>query len=200
MLKIQIVAIQYLEPEYTSTLRSINACGIPTVFVDRKGVGSMAEAYNSGFEKTNAEFVWFISNVSFDKRVPLELLKSIGNYAGIHPKFESHHKFIRMGRGIREVPFIEFTAPLIRSEVFKEFKLIEEMPYWGHDIAWGLECERRGYKVAVDHNTKVDHVYIWDSKKNPITEERKQRRLESDKQTFDYLNTHYDGWRKHVYF
>lgn len=199
-MKLQIVAVQYLEPEYINTLRSINLCQIPTIFVDRKGTGSLAEAYNRGFQKVQAEYVWFISNISFDKNVPGRLLKSVEGYEGIHPEFDSHHKFIREGKGIQEAPFLEFTAPLIRSEVFKEIGLIEEMPYWGHDIAFGLECTKRGYKIAVDHNTRVDHVYIWDSKKHPVTQERKQKRLATDKQTFDYLDKHYNGWRKHVYF
>jgi GT2 family glycosyltransferase len=199
-MKLQIVAVQYLEPEYNATLRSINACGIPTIFVDRKGVGSLAEAYNRGFKKVEAEYTWFISNISFDKTVPQRLLKSIEGFEGVHPQFDSHHKFIKHGKGIQQAPFLEFTAPLIRSEVFREIGLNEEMPYWGHDIAFGIECEKKGYKLAVDHTTKIDHVYIWDSKKNKVTEERKRRRLETDKQTETYLDTHYNGWRKRVYF
>lgn len=199
-MKLQIVAVQYLEPEYNATLRSINMCQIPTIFVDRKGVGSLAEAYNRGFQKVQAEYVWFISNISFDKTVPGRLLKSVEGYAGVHPEFDSHHKFIRKGKGIEKAPFLEFTAPLIRSEVFKEIGLIEEMPYWGHDIAFGIECQKKGYELAVDHTTRIDHVYIWDSKRNKITEERKKRRLETDKQTEEYLDTHYQGWRKQVYF
>jgi hypothetical protein len=197
-MKLQIVAVQYLEPEYINTLRAINSCGIPTIYVDRKGTGSLAEAYNKGFKKVQAEYVWFISNISFDKNTPNKLLQSIHGYEGIHPTFESHHRFIRQGKGIKQAPFLEFTAPLIRSEVFKEIGLIEEMPYWGHDIAFGIECEKRGYKLAVDHNTKVDHVYIWDSKRNPITEKRKKLRLESDKPTEEYLNLNYPRWKEYL--
>lgn len=199
-MKIQIVAVQYLEPEYKQTLKSLSQLDIPIIYVDRKGVGSLAEAYNRGFQKVQAEYTWFISNIVFDPSVPDKLLKSIEGYAGVHPTFNSHHKFIRQGKGIQEAPFLEFTAPLIKSEIFKEIGLIEEMPYWGHDIAFGLECTKRNYKVAVDHNTKIDHVYIWDSRRNPITEKRKKLRLSTDKQTFDYLDQHYNGWRQHVYF
>lgn len=196
--KINIVAVQYLEPEYKETLKCLSKLSIPIIFVDRKGVGSLAEAYNRGFEKVNSEFVWFISNITFKTNVPLDLLSNIRNYAGIHPKFPSHHKFIRNGKGIQDCKFIEFTAPIVRSEVFKEIKLDESMPYWGHDIAFGIECEKRGYKLAIDHTTEIGHVYIWDSKKNPITEERKRLRNETDISTKNELNKKYPGWEKYL--
>jgi len=210
-MKLNIVAVRYLEPEYKETLKCLSKLDIPIIFVDRKGVGSLAEAYNRGFEKVNSEFVWFISNITFKPNVIFDLLSNIRkpnvtlddlsnikNYAGIHPKFPSHHKFIKYGNGIQECNFIEFTAPLIRSEVFKEIKLDESMPYWGHDIAFGIECEKRGYKLAIDHTTEVGHVYIWDSKKNPITEERKRLRTETDLSTKNELNKKYPGWEKYL--
>ncbi len=197
-MKLNIVAVKYLEPEYKETLKSLNRLNIRIIFVDRKGVGSLAEAYNRGFEKVNSEFVWFVSNISFKADVPLRLLANVGKYAGIHPQFPSHHKFIRNGKGVQDCKFLEFTAPLVRSEVFKEIKLDESMPYWGHDIAFGIECEKRGYKLAIDHTTEVSHVYIWDSKKNPITEERKRLRTESDLSTKNELNKKYPEWEKYL--
>ncbi|MBK7801053.1 MAG: hypothetical protein IPJ53_18335 [Saprospiraceae bacterium] len=41
----------------------------PVYLVDRKGVGSMSEAYNTGFKEAmkdkEYEWIWFVSNVTF---------------------------------------------------------------------------------------------------------------------------------------
>lgn len=195
---ITIVAVQYLEPDYNQTLDCLKKLSLPVIFVDRKGIGSLAEAYNRGFKKVQTEYTWFISNITFKPDVPTKLLSSIHNYGGVSPKFASHHKFIRIGKGVQESKFVEFTAPLIRSEVYKEIQLDENLPYWGHDIVFGIECEKRGIKLAIDHTAEIEHTYIWDSKPNPITEKRKKLRLAQDKPTEEYLNLNYPNWKQYL--
>lgn len=195
---ITIVAVRYEETWYKETIKSLSKVKIPIVFVDRQGVGSLAEAYNRGFEKVQTPLVWFISNITFQKDVPLRLVSHMSGFDGIHPQFESHHKFIRQGNGLRECKFLEFTAPLIKSEVFREIRLNEDMPYWGHDIAFGIECHKRGYKLAIDHTVKIDHAYIWDSKEEEVTKKRKALRLASDKKTEDKLNQLYPDWKRYL--
>ena len=195
---ITIVAVKYEESWYKDTLKCLNKINVPIVMVDRKGTGSLAEAYNRGFEKVHTPLVWFISNITFDKEVPMRLISHMSGFDGIHPQFESHHKFIKQGHGVQEAKFIEFTAPLIKSEVYREIRLNEEMPYWGHDIAFGIECHKKGYKLAIDHTVKIGHSYIWDSKEEEVTKKRKALRLASDTQTENKLNELYPEWKRYL--
>lgn len=197
-MSISIVAVRYLEPEYKQTLDCLNKVPCPIIFVDRKGVGSLAEAYNRGFKKVQTDYVWFISNIVFKENVLTRLMENIKPYAGIHPNFDSHHKFMRYGKGIQRAKFIEFTAPLIKSQIFEEIQLDENLPYWGHDIVFGMECEQKGYTLAVDHTTKIDHTYIWDSKEHPVTLRRKQLRVMSDKATEFHLDKYYPRWKQYL--
>lgn len=193
---ITIVAVKYLEPWYQKTIDCLYSLDMPIVWVDRKGVGSLAEAYNRGFKKVQTDNVWFVSNIVFDKSVPLKLLNTLKDYHAVHPQFESHHKFIRSGSGIQPCEFVEFTAPMIRSKVYEDIQLNENLPYWGHDIVFGIEAKKRGYKMAIDHRVKVGHTYIWDQKEYPITAKRKALRLSKDKETELYLNLHYPNWKE----
>jgi GT2 family glycosyltransferase len=189
MNKVTIVSVVYQEPEWQQTKKDIEACGVPVVYVERSppGVGSLAEAINRGFkEAPESEFVWFVTNVTFEPSVLNRLLESITDpsLAAVHPSFLSDHAHLRpmpctfwKGSSLKAVPFVEFTAPLVRAEIFKNHLLDEKMPYVGHDMAWGYEMRELGYKVAVEHMTTLGHTYIRHRKGfHPVTHTRRMLR------------------------
>lgn len=196
----QIVAIKYCEPEYQETINCIKKTGIDVIWVDRnpEGVGSLAEAINRGVKQATADFVWIVTNVTFDDSVPFKLLKNIGKADAIHPTFDSDHKHIREGKGVQEAPFIEFTAAFINRA--KWIGLDENCPYWGHDLIHGYEVHKNGGSILVDYTTKVEHVYIRNKSRNHYTDRRKASRLNSNNHTRDYLKTKYgQNWREVIF-
>lgn len=208
--KVGIVAVVYYEPEWVETEKQILACGVPVHFQDRKGVGSLAKAYNDGFralmKRGDFEYVWFISNIHFDPNILPKLVESLDTtgYDCIHPTFESDHEFCRPdGSGeIKLVPFVEFTSPLVRTETFKKFPLDEHMPYWGHDFSWGMEVRKAGGNVSVHHGIQVDHIYIrFNVKQNGynVTKHRHALRKSTNQSTKRRLRQLYGpGWSKLV--
>lgn len=203
-----IVAIEYKEPEWEKTDCCLSALDIPIILVDRKGVGSMAKSYNQGFKKAlelypKMKYVWFVSNVTFNKidlvRLTSEIRKS--KYAALHPAFDSDHEFCKVKDGVvgvKPAPFIEFTCPIVRADVFKKFQLNENMPYWGHDLDWGYRVREAGYSIGVLHGyCKISHVYIRNSEMHDITRERLEKRTATDKQTVNQLKKLYgNNWRR----
>lgn len=200
-----VVAIIYAEPEWQNTKRCIQQLKLPTVYVDRDGVGSMAKAYNRGFNKLielypDLEFVWMISNVRFNPYILKIMEKSMEGFDCLHPSFNSDHPFAQPTfiKGVKEVPFVEFTAPLIRVETFKKFPLDEQMPYWGHDLDWGYRVRQAGGKVGVHHDVTVQHEYIRFKAKRkplPVTKERQRLRKETNAGTRARLAELYgDNW------
>lgn len=198
-MRVAIVSVIYQEPYWIDTKKCIQALNLPTVFVDRKGVGSLAEAYNRGFQEAqihNPDLVWFVSNVTFKPDTLQKLVDSLGDYCAIHARFDSDHRHMKSGFGVIEVPFLEFTAPLVRNEVYKNLPLDENLPYWGHDLVWGYEAQKLGYKMAVNYDIELGHTYIRNSKPHPITRERQRLRRLSDKATSEYLRNKYGNeWR-----
>jgi len=186
---IYIVAVEYYEPEYKNTIDSISSVDVPVVFIDRNGTGSLAKAYNEGFNqiKTPCEYVWFVSNISFGRSVLKSLVEAIGDYAAIQPSYMSDHLSLQPGKGVAEVPFVEFTCPLIRYDVFKEFPLDENMPYWGHDLDWGYRVREAGHKMAVHKEVQIGHTYIRHGCQYRITRERARLRRESNVPTTNEL-------------
>lgn len=201
-----IVAIEYLEPEYEETRKSIYFSGYQDViWVDRKGIGSLAKAYNEGFRRIplgEYKYVLFVSNVVFNSNMIYNLIKEMDRtgYGALHPVFESDHMFCRPVVGSDKVirtAFIEFTCPIVKYDVFERFPLDEGMPYWGHDLDWGFRVRKAGHKVGVSHKCQVDHVYIRDCKPNPITLKRKELRRASNHSTRVALQCKYGkDWKK----
>ena len=129
-MKILIVALEYLEQEWQQTLNCIKATGLPYQIVSRDGVGNMSRAFNSA-KIVAYDFVWFITNITFEKSVPFTLAENIGNHVAIHPAFASsdHRHQHPDGSGeVKEVPFIEFTAPMFKTWAFVQTKLDEQLP------------------------------------------------------------------------
>lgn len=185
-----ILSLIYEEPEWVQTKECIERLGVSCFYVDRQGVGSMAKAYNDGFRENQCaqfDYVWFLSNVTFPKDCLEKLLAQMerGEFAAIHPSFHSDHAHTRplLQDVLLEAPFLEFTAPLVRSSVYAQLLLDEEMPYWGHDIDWGHRVRELGQKLGVHHGTVVDHCYIRFASKHPVREARAQLRRDTDAAT-----------------
>ena len=171
-----IISVIYKEPEWKETEKLIDAIpDVPAFFVDRDGTGSLARAINAGFDKWGKDFkfVWFITNIVFKPDCLKNLLAEIQNgWAALTPAFKSDHKLCRPGDEVREVPFVEFTAPIVRSDVFINFPLDEKMPYWGHDLDWGYRVRQSGYKLGCLSTETIDHIYIRNAKDHPVTKAR----------------------------
>lgn len=193
-----IVSIIYYEPEWKQTERCIKSLNLPTVFVDRNGVGSLSKAYNKGFDRLielnpNLTYVWMISNVTFKNDMLSKLVKEMNRgWDGLHPSFHSDHEHTRprLKGGTEECTFFEFTSPIIRTSVFNEIKLDEQMPYFGQDFDWGYRVRQAGYKIGINYDTFVKHEYIRfaaKNKKNPITLERQRLRKETNESTKNRL-------------
>lgn len=180
-----VVSIIYKEPEWVLTKRCIQQLKLPTVYVDRNGVGSMAKAYNRGFDKLielypDLEYVWFISNVRFNPYVLKQLEAAMEGYDCIHPSFNSDHVYAQPAffDGVKEVPFVEFTAPLVRVSTFDKVRLDEQMPYWAHDLDWGYRVRQAGGKVGVHHGVTIQHEYIrFKARRKPLPVTKERLRL-----------------------
>ena len=202
-----IIAIKYEEPEYQQTVDCIKSAGYPFIFIDRKpsGIGSLAEAINRGvnFGKEQGKdfrYFWIITNITFTPDVPAKLLQTIKEHkaAAVHPQFASDHKHIREGQGVKSVPFVEFTAAMIDIEQWQP--LDEKMPYWGHDLDHGYRVNQAGGTILVDHTVTIDHVYIRNAKRHPITMKRLEMRRATDRLTSERLKEKYGAkWREIMY-
>lgn len=207
--EIQPIVLRYHETGWTEkTVACLLAAGFEEsdiVYADRGGVGNMSKAFNVAFfaslKKVEHEspyeihatptkpFTWFLTNVTFPEQMPiclLELIKSDFQIAAVHPAFDSDHPHIKNAHGIsREVPFIEWTAPLVRSDIFFQCLLDDKMPYWGMDLDWSYRIhEFAGYTVAVDGRHRLNHTYLrLNDQKEPVTLERERIRKTFDKAT-----------------
>ena len=54
--KVCIIALKYLEDYWGSTQKNIVDSGLPVIYVDREGVGSMTKAFNSAIPELNIIF------------------------------------------------------------------------------------------------------------------------------------------------
>jgi GT2 family glycosyltransferase len=181
-MKILIVLLEYLEPEFTQTLKCVEDTGLPYEVVSRDGVGNMSRAYNSILMDVSwqADYLWFVSNVTFEKDLPYKLAETLEKtgWAGVHPAMStSDHRFQwKNGDVPRETPFIEWTAPMVNAELFSHEPLDEMLPYYYMDLDWCHRMRVQGHKVGVDHRVEVNHVYLRNKKEHPIGQIRKQLR------------------------
>lgn len=203
-MKLSIVSVIYREPEWAKTRECIEAVRDKVqeiVYVDRGGVGSLAKAYNDGFVHLSmpCDLVWFVSNITFAPNAIERLISSMNSYGAIHPCFDSDHPHIRPVSGCNDVipaPFVEFTAPVVRYDLFDAIRLDEQMPYWGHDLDWSYRVKHAGYELGIDHGVSLGHVYLRNSHPHPITRKRKMMRRKYDAPTRTRLKELYgDRWR-----
>lgn len=176
-MRILIVVLEYLEPDWLQTLKCVQDTGLPYELVSRDGVGNMSRAYNSIVNK-EADYYWFVSNVTFSPQMPFMLAMACEErgWAGIHPAMRSSdHKFQWPdGNEPKETPFIEWTAPMVNAEIFRDNLLDEMLPYYYMDLDW---CHRvKPNKVGVHHGQVVEHTYLRNKQEHPIGQLRKQLR------------------------
>jgi GT2 family glycosyltransferase len=205
--KCSVISVVYRELEYADTLACIDCVPkeYPVFFVDRRGVGSLSKALNAGFKQwaNGSEYIWFVTNILFPPeclRKLIEQMDSNPQMAAITPSFASDHVFCRPIDGCtetREVPFIEFTAPIVRASVFRDFLLDEDMPYWGHDLDWGHRVRQAGWTVGVYHGEQLGHTYIRNTQNNQrITARRYELRRKTNYSTRQALINKYGGnWK-----
>lgn len=206
--KCSVISVIYRELEWCETERCLlNYCKpYPVFFVDRRGVGSLSKALNSGFKAwaNGSEYVWFVTNVLFSKTCLKNLIEQMDanhTLAAITPAFSSDHVFCRPIDGCvetRDVPFVEFTAPIVRTSVFKDFPLDEDMPYWGHDIDWGYRVRKAGYSLGVYHGEQLGHTYIRNTQNNQrITARRYELRRKTNLNTRQAMIAKYGAsWKR----
>lgn len=204
--KIIILAVVYQEPEWQLTKACIEKTGLPVHWVDRNpaGYGSLAESINRAFLESKAveyEYAWIVTNITFDPMVPKILANGMRTHglACVHPAFDSDHWHERPDHSneVKEVPFVEFTAAMVRTDVFAEFPLDQQMMYWGHDPDHGTRLWLAGHKVGVDHSVTIGHTYIRNSRSvHPATRKRKQARAEQDEPTKAALQ---NKWGNNIY-
>jgi hypothetical protein len=197
-----VVSVIYTEPYWKATKQSVEKLNLPTVYVDREGVGSLSKAFNRGFNRLmelnpDLKYVWMLSNVTFKSTVLPTLVKEMDRgWDGIHPSFYSDHPHTRPGAGTGtvECSFFEFTAPIVRAATFTNIPLDENMPYWGQDFDWGYQVRQNGGKIGINFDTFVKHEYIrFAVKKSPhwATKERQRRRKETNDSTKNALVAKY---------
>lgn len=203
--EIQPIVLRYHEVGWTEkTVACLLAAGFEEsdiVYADRGGVGNMSKAFNDAFKSTLRKdmfpmakpFTWFLTNVTFPEQMPiclLELIKSDPEIAAVHPAFDSDHPHIRNAYGIsRDVPFVEWTAPLVDSIIFFQCTLDEKTPYWGMDLDWCYLVNTIGeHTFAVDGRHRLGHTYLrLNDQKEPVTIERERIRKTFDKSTEERL-------------
>lgn len=186
MEKLAIVALWYLEPEFQQTLECLQKLNYPVFYADRDGVGNMSRAFNEAFKKYvegRFEYVWFVTNITFTPDVPDLLLDAMENGVaihGIHPAMAgSDHQHLWPGelKDVQNVPFIELTAPMFRTDVFSKFMLCIETPYYYMDLIISHQIRKAGGQVAVHKGCEVGHTYLRNNKTaHPISEIRKRLR------------------------
>lgn len=179
-MNILIVALEYLEDDYSQTRDCIKNSGLDVIYADRDGVGNMAKAFNRVCHNQiirNYDYLWFITNIVFKPEVPHILASGMEGFAALHPAMRtSDHRHQWPQEGIKEAPFVEWTAPMVRTNVFLDNPLDEKLPYWYFDLDWSYRVKQQGLKVGVHHGCEVSHTYLRNAKPHPITQIRKQLR------------------------
>jgi hypothetical protein len=186
--KICIISLKYLEPYWESTKNNIEKTGLPVIYVDREGIGSMSKAFNSAipllkekFGDNQPDYLFFVTNINFNLETVNSLIDRMdkSGFGGIHPTHNSHHNTHHKdgSNSLKETPFIEWTAPIIRTDLFLNLPLDEDFKYWYFDLVWSYQAKKMGYKIGVDHNTSVGHTYLLDNQnEHTISKLRNQLR------------------------
>lgn len=200
---ITIVSVIYKEDDWLQTKECIVETGLPVVYVERNpvGVGSLAEAINRGVRMApDSEFLFIVTNCTFSREMPQRLVEAFETaprpgLVAVAPCFDSDHEHVRQANHanpIQEVPFVEFTAIMVRDVVMRQWALDEDLPYVGHDMDFGVRMRREGYYLCVDHREKLGHTYIrHKTERNAYTEKRKKLRRQAQPQTVIKLKMKY---------
>lgn len=185
--RVCLIALKYYEPSWANTKKCIDESGLDVIYVDRDGIGSMSKAFNSAIplltEKYNTnlpDYLFFVTNIEFDISLLTRLVSKMDEtgFAGIHPAHGSDHQSHHNdGSGlVKETKFIEWTAPIIKTDLFIKQPLDSDHRYAFFDLIWSYEIKKFGYKVGVDHGAKIGHTYLVKQKSHPLSELRYQLR------------------------
>jgi hypothetical protein len=205
---ITAVVLRYEEPGWTEqTLACCAAAGITKIIVaERDGVGNMSRALNGALFCRGAfttKYIWFLTNVTFTPDTPLALMAAFDPYtAAVHPCHKSDHPHLQTcGETPKEVPFVEFTAPMFRALHLWLIEGADEgMPYWGMDLDWSFRAKEAGYNLKVSP-ARVEHTYLRNmAQKHPITKIRElMRKHWYNPTTQRLISKHGPDWAKKLW-
>ena len=201
------IVLKYEEKGWTEkTVQCLYDAGFKEwdiLFADRDGVGNMSRAFNFHFQYADLaclgdgvilsetyKFTWFLTNVEFPPEMPLSLLSCFDKEtAAVHPAFDSEHPHIKTAFGVvPDVPFIEWTAPMVRTSLFEQFGgLDEQMPYWGMDLSFSKKCRDAGYMLKIDGRYRLKHNYLRTNAPEKISLIRRELRSLYDRSTEERL-------------
>jgi len=190
------IVLEYQEKGWTEkTVHCLTNAGFAfsqIVWADRDGVGNMSRAFNEALKKRERleKYTWFLTNVEFPPEMPLSLLSCFDDEtAAVHPGFDSEHPHIKTAFGVApDVPFIEWTAPMVRTDLFCEMRgLDEQMPYWGMDLSFSKKCRDAGYMLKIDGRYRLKHNYLRTNAPEKISLIRRELRSLYDKSTEERL-------------
>ena len=203
------IVLRYEEKGWTEkTVQCLLAAGFhekEIVYANRDGVGNMSRAFNEALKKHHnalqdrmddlnfnpgKKFIWFLTNVEFPQEMPLSLLSAFDiETAIVHPAFDSEHPHLNKAFGVvPDVPFIEWTAPMVRASIFNQIGgLDEKLPYWGMDLHFSHQCREKGYCLKVDGRYRLKHDYLRVSAPEKISQIRKELRYLYDQPTENRL-------------
>jgi hypothetical protein len=196
---IVIIALKYEEPEYQETIKCIEATGLPVIWANRDGVGNYSRAFNEAFKHgvvwmPNAldafmipidfKYTWMISNITFAPDIPFklaEVLDKMTNVSAVHPAMpgsDHRHQWPNIDPCPTIVPFIEWTAPMVRTDAFRSVKLNEELAYYYMDLDWCYRISRvhKLGNVAVAHHAVIGHTYLRSARQHLVSKIRSQLR------------------------
>lgn len=206
-MKVSVILLNYEEPGVTEkTVKCLKAAGITNVVgVGRDGVGSMSKAFNQTITGgyADAEYCWFLTDVTFDPEVPAELVKAMDadeRAAIIHPAFDSDHPFMQQ-LGIVQVPFVEWTAPMIRMSALEEIGLLDDyMGYDLFDLEWCYRAKQKGWHCLLHGDVEVDHVYLRNLEDHPVSKARAiLRKYHLDKSMAHMEQNYGKNWMNDLY-
>lgn len=204
---VAVLAVIYHEPDWLETLRCMAGLdGVPVYLTDRNGAGGLAVAFNRGFNQHDLvryRYVWFLTNITFNPDILPLLVEGLEKHkttaVAIQPAYESDHRFLRPGDGnpVAEVPFVEFTCPLVRAPYYYREFLDPDLPYTGHDVDWGYRARKLGFSLLVHRKLIVGHTYIRHSKStHPSTLVRSRLRHAAEAGTQERLRKKWGvNWR-----
>lgn len=205
--KLVAIVLHYKEQDITAkAIQCLYASGYegPFVYAKRDGVGRMSRAFNIAYQEAidryNPEYVWFITNVTFGGNTMIELLGGLEvdpKCAAIQPSMPtSDHEFLRSRNHgtVEKVPFVEWTAPMIRTKALYDVGLLyESMGYVHFDMEWCWRAMGAGYHVCVDFSCAIDHQYLYrNHTSNFWTRTRKEMRLRTLNESAQALALHMD--------
>lgn len=133
------------------------------------------------FLSTNHEYLYFLNNdlvfhgpsfLTTSLREAKESNASIYSPTVINASMEQCHwkQMWNWGKGLRDVKWIDFQAPLFRRDILETIKQFpEELIYgWGTDFYAGCIADTNNYKIIVSDNNTITHMNSLTFKENKV--------------------------------